>query len=359
LTTEAKAAVRRYHHKVVQEVARDIAVAAGVPPEDANLLAGSLVDADLNGASTHGVSRLSIYIRRIQKGLIDPRAELKVEVRRPAVLVVDAGSGLGQVQALKVLEMLFPLAAEYGVASATIRNSQHFGALSYYSALAAQRDMILLAMTNCEPAMPPHGASEAFFGTNPIAASFPTGSGNPVTVDLATSVVARGNIIAAARKGEAIPAGWAIDAEGSPTTDAEAALAGAVLPMAGHKGYALAVLVEALAGVLSGAAVGDRVGSMYKDMDRKQDVGHFFCLLDVSAFMDVQVWTERLDAMVQGIKGRRKRPGVDEILVPGEPWQRTAARHRREGVPIDERTCRELEALCSEYGLTGLSARVG
>jgi LDH2 family malate/lactate/ureidoglycolate dehydrogenase len=349
----------RYDHRVVQRVVTDICVAAGVATSDAGLLADSLVDADLNGASTHGVSRLAIYVRRIQKGLIDPRAELTVEARRPAVLAVDAGGGLGQVQALKVLELLFPLAARYGVASATIKNSQHFGALSYYCARAADRGMILLAMTNCEPAMPPHGASEAFFGTNPIAAAFPTGSGYPIQVDLATSVVARGNIIAAARKGEAIPPGWALDSDGNPTTDAEAALAGAVLPMAGHKGYALAVMVEALSGVLSGAAVGDRVGSMYKDMDRRQDVGHFFCLLDISAFMDVAVWTERIDEMVLGIKGRRKRPGAEEILVPGEPWQRAAARHREEGIPVDPKTLQELDALCAEYGLVPLSSRVG
>jgi LDH2 family malate/lactate/ureidoglycolate dehydrogenase len=349
--------VRRYDHEVVKRVAAEIAQAAGVTPPDAELLADSLVDADLNGASTHGVSRLAIYIRRIQKGLIDPRAELEVESRKPGVLVVDAGSGLGQVQAMRVLEMLFPLASQYGVASATIRNSQHFGALSYYCGVAAQRNMILLAMTNCEPAMPPYGGIEAFFGTNPIAAGFPTGNGNPIKVDLATSVVARGNIIAASRKGQSIPPGWAIDKDGNPTTDAEAALAGAVLPMAGHKGYALAVMVEALSGVLSGAAVGDQVGSMYKDMDRKQDVGHFFCLLDVQAFMEVGEWQERIGAMDRAVRRGRRQPGTDEILLPGEPWQRAAARNRSEGIPLDERTFADLDALCQEFSLTPLSDR--
>jgi LDH2 family malate/lactate/ureidoglycolate dehydrogenase len=354
---KAAAGTRRYDHGVVRQVAAEIAEAAGVPSADAHLLAYSLVDADLNGASTHGVSRLAIYIRRIQKGLIDPRAELKVESRKPGVLSVDAGSGLGQVQAMKVLEMLFPLASRYGVASATIRNSQHFGALSYYCGVAAERNMILLAMTNCEPAMPPYGGSEAFFGTNPIAAGFPTGDGDPIKVDMATSVVARGNIIAAARKGQSIPAGWAIDKDGNPTTDAEAALAGAVLPMAGHKGYALAVMVEALSGVLSGAAVGDRVGSMYKDMDRKQDVGHFFCLLDIAAFMDVEEWNERIGAMERAVRSGRRQPGTEEILMPGEPWQRAAVRNRREGIPVDERTCAELDELCREFSLTSLSDR--
>ena len=137
--------------------------------------------------------------------------------------MVDAQNGLGQVQALKTLERLIPLAREYGVASATIRNSQHFGALSFYCNRAAAEDMILIATTNCEPAMSPVGGCEAFFGTNPIAASFPTGRGFPVKIDLATSLVARGNIVAAAKSGRAIPEGWALDSDGKSTTDSQAA----------------------------------------------------------------------------------------------------------------------------------------
>jgi LDH2 family malate/lactate/ureidoglycolate dehydrogenase len=258
---------------------------------------------------------------------------------------------------MRVLERLEPLASELGVASATIQNSQHFGALAHYCAWAAERDMILLAMTNAEPAMAPFGASEAFFGTNPIGVGFPTNLGFPITVDLATSVVARGNIIAAARKGQAIPSGWAVDAQGNPTTDAEAALTGAVLTMAGHKGYALALMVEVLTGVLSGAAVGAEVGSMYKQMDRKQNVGHFFCLLDVASFMEVQLFKDRIDSLSAAIKGRRKLPGVDEILLPGEPEHRAALANRRLGVPLDEKTVQELEDLCRESGIPGLIAR--
>ena len=338
----------RYEPSVVADLACSLAESAGVPPGDARVLADALVEADLLGTSTHGVSRLNIYLRRIQKGLIDPAAELRVEQRRPAVLVADAGSGLGQVQAMAVLGRLFPLAAEFGVASATISNSQHFGAAGYYCNLAAERDMILLATTNAEPAMAPYGGREAFFGTNPVAACFPTGKGYAVRVDLATSIVARGNIIAAAKQGDTIPLGWAIDAEGEPTTDAVAALAGAVLTMAGHKGSALALMVETLSGVLSGAAVGPEVGSMYKHMDRKQDVGHFFCLLDVAAYMDVSRFKERIDAMIDQIKGSRRRPGVNEILVPGELEHRRAAENRSMGIRVDDATMNELRALCEE-----------
>lgn len=333
--------------KVLRLVSR-LAMAAGVPEQDAAILADALVDADRHGTSTHGVSRLAIYLTRIEKGLIDPKAELSTQRRRPGVLVVDAGNGLGQVQAVKTLQLLMPLAREYGVACATIRQSQHFGALSYYCNLAARENMILLATTSCEPAMSPAGGREAFFGTNPIAASFPTGKGFPIKIDLATSVTARGNIIAASKQGKSIPADWALDPEGNPTTDAAAALAGTVLTMAGHKGYALALMVELLSSVLSGSAIGPDIGSMYKHLDRKQDVGHFFCLLDIGAFMDVGQFIRRVDGTIDRIKSCRKRPGVEEILVPGERSSRQAARAENR-IRIDAATLDELKQLCAQY----------
>jgi LDH2 family malate/lactate/ureidoglycolate dehydrogenase len=343
--------MNRYPVPEVQSCVADLAAAAGVPKADAAILADALVDADVNGISTHGVSRLNIYIRRIQRGLIVPTAELRFEQRRPAVLAVDANNGLGQVQAVKTLERLMALAKEHGVAAATIRRSQHFGAQSYYCNRAANRDMVLIAMTNCEPAMSPEGACEAFFGTNPIAASFPTGKGFAVRIDLATSLVARGNIIAAHKAGKPIPEGWALDRDGNPTTDAAAALAGTVLAMAGHKGAALAMMVELFSGVLSGAAVGNEISSMYKHMDREQNVGHFFCLMDIAAFMDPAAFRQRIDAMIDRIKACRRRPGVEEILIPGEPEHRKAQHNRAHGIPIGDETIAELKTLSQEFGL--------
>jgi LDH2 family malate/lactate/ureidoglycolate dehydrogenase len=241
------------------------------------------------------------------------------------------------------------LARDHGVAAATICRSQHCGALSYYCDRAAAAGMILVAMTNGEPAMSPAGGCQACFGTNPIAASFPTGKGFPVSIDLATSHVARGNIIAAAKAGRAIPEDWALDAEGRPTTDAAAALAGTVLTMAGHKGYALAMLVELFSGVLSGAAVGDQVGSMYKHWDRHQDVGHWLVLVDIQAFLPLDHFRQRIDTTIDRIKAGRRRPGVDEVLVPGERSHRRAEYHRRHGIPISPETLAELEQLGREY----------
>ena len=342
----------RFDPQVLRTLAADIASAAGVPRADAAILADSLVAADLAGTSTHGLSRLAIYLKRIRKGLIDPKAELSIDRERAGTLAVDAGNGLGQVQAVKVLDRLVPMARQCGVASATIRNSQHFGAVSYYCNRAADQNMILIATTNCEPAMSPEGGCEAFFGTNPIAASFPTGKGFHVKIDLATSLVARGNIIAAQKKGERISQGWALDPEGNPTTDASQALLGTVMTMAGHKGYALALMVEALSSVLSGAAIGSSIGSMYKNLDRKQDVGHFFCLLDIDAFLDVAEFKRRMDETIDRINSCRMRPGGEEILVPGERSDRTTKKNLHEGIKLDAATVTELRQMCSEFNIT-------
>ncbi|HEV2133334.1 MAG TPA: Ldh family oxidoreductase [Terracidiphilus sp.] len=343
--------MKRYAKERLESLVAQLAAGIGVPTENAALFAEVLVDADLHGVSTHGVSRLNIYLKRIEAGLIDPKATLREDRRRGAILALDAGNGLGQIQARKALDVLMPLARENGVAAATIRNSQHFGALSWYCNHAARQKMVLLAMTNCEPAMSPDGGYEAFFGTNPIAASFPTGKGFPVKIDLATSTVARGNIIAAQKKGMPIPEGWALDREGQPTTDATEALLGTVLTMAGHKGYALALMVEMFSGVLSGAAIGPDVGSMYKNMDRKQNVGHFFCLFDVSAFLDYDEYLRRVDATIDRIKASKKRPGAEEILVPGERSARQAQANGAEGIPLSNETVAELEQWCSRLNV--------
>jgi LDH2 family malate/lactate/ureidoglycolate dehydrogenase len=354
--------VTRFARTQLEELTTRMAEASGLPAEDARLFAQALVDADLRGVSTHGLSRLSIYLRRIQLGLIDPKAELRIERRRAATLVLDAGNGVGHVQATKALDLLIPIAEQGGVACATIRNSQHFGALSYYCNRAAARGCILLATTNSEPAMSPTGGYDAFFGTNPIAVSFPTGKGFNLKIDLSTSAIARGNIIAAAKKNTPIPLGWALDPNGEPTTDAQQALLGTVLTMAGHKGYALSLMVEMLSSVLSGAAIGPEIGSMYKDLDRKQNVGHFFCLLQIDAFMDLAEFISRTDSTVDALKAGKKMPGVSEILVPGERSARVAAENERLGVPISPETLKELEDWCTrsnvEFSLEPIASEV-
>jgi len=329
----------------------DVAQASGLRPADAGIFAAALLDADIHGVYTHGIMRLEVYMRRLRLGLIDPLAEPRFTQVRPAALAVDACNGMGHVQAVKTLDRLMDLAREYGTATAAIRNSQHFGTLSYYCNRAAEKDMILFATTNTPPSMAPTGGADAFFGTNPLGVSFPTDKGFVVRIDLATSTVARGKVIAAKRRGGQIPEGWALDREGNPTTDPAAALLGTMLPMAGHKGYALAFLVEALSGVLSGAAVGPELGSMYTDMDRKQDTGHFFMLVDIASLMEPDLFRERMGAMIDAVKAGRRQPGCEEILVPGEMSHRRALENRAQGIPVEDATLRELRELCATLGV--------
>lgn len=344
--------MKRFEPSYLRQITARLAEHAGVSPDDAEIFARALVDADVHGTSTHGVSRLNIYLERISKGLINPSAKLAVDREHGSVLALDADNGLGQVQAMKALQLLFPVAKTNGVAAATIRNSQHFGAVSYYCNYAAEHGMILLAMTNCEPAMSPTGGYEPFFGTNPIAASFPRKDGPPVKVDLATSIVARGNIIAANKKKEPIPEGWALNRTGQPTTDAAEALLGTVQTMAGHKGYALALMVEVFSGVLSGAAIGSDVGSMYKNLDRKQDVGHFFCLFDIAAFIDESVFRDRMGWLVDRLKSNKRRLSVEEILIPGERSARAAVTNESNGVALGAETVVEIERWCKHFGIS-------
>lgn len=341
----------RYDPNIVRQLVIDIAIASSVCKSDAKIFADALLEADLNGTSTHGISRLNIYIQRIRKGLINPTAELNIEQKRKSSLVVDAANGLGQVQAVKALDRLTSLAKETGIAACTIRNSQHFGALSYYCNRAAKNDMILLATTNCEPSMAPDGASEAYFGTNPLACSFPTGKGYPVKIDLATSLVARGNIIHAQKNGNSIPKEWALNKNGEHTTNAEEALEGTMLPMAGHKGYALALMVEIFSGVLTGSAFGPSIGSMYNDFNQKQNVGHFFCLIDISSFMDVEVFKERIDRMITEIKACQKRTGIHEIRIPGEHSYLKSIQNQERGIIIEPATLFELKLLCEDLNI--------
>ncbi len=343
--------MKKFQPQAMIALTARLAAAAGVSEQDAQIFARALVDADVHGVSTHGLSRLNIYLQRMEKGLIAGNAELTVDRDGGSILALDAGNGLGQVQAVKALALLKPLARRNGVAVATIRNSQHFGALSYFCNLAADDGMILMVMSSGEPAMSPAGSFEPFFGTNPIAASFPTGKGFNIKIDMATSIVARGNIIAASRKKEPIPEGWALDPQGNPTTDAQQALLGTVLTMAGHKGYALALMIEVFASVLSGASIGPDIGSMYKHLDRKQDVGHFFCLLNIEAFLDLEEFKARMDETIDRIKGSQRRPGVDEILIPGERSARKAAANRAAGIPLAEETLAELQHWCAHFNI--------
>ncbi|MCX7779514.1 MAG: Ldh family oxidoreductase, partial [Negativicutes bacterium] len=251
---------------------RDALIKANVPAEDAAIVADNLIRADLQGISSHGISRFPVYFRRVSKGLVNPRPDIKVTAVCPAAIAVDGDNGFGAVVMTRALAESIKAAACFGIAVAGVRRSNHFGTAGYYCDLAAEQGYISMLVTNGPPALPPWGGKEAYFGTNPIAFGLPRPERPHIIVDLATSIVARGKIIEAAREGKPIPDTWALDKDGNPTTDARKAMEGVILPMAGPKGYALSLAVEHLAGVFTGAGFGRDVAWQYGDSEAEANV---------------------------------------------------------------------------------------
>ena len=329
-----------------------------IPLDDAHITAHVLVDADLTGRHTHGVSRLPLYVTRIEQGLMAPHPKFHWEsLEHPSMARLDGGNGLGPVVAWHAIEHAITLAKDYGSSIISVFHSNHCGAMSVYCEEAARHGMIALALTNSPPGIPPWGGREAYFGTNPIAWGFPRGgSYPPLVIDLATSVVARGNIIQAARLNQPIPLGWAIDSDGHPTTDARAALEGAVLPIGGAKGYALALAVEVLTGVLSGAGVGPTVKSPYTDISGPSDVGHFFMVFNPEGILPSRSFSDRLLIMEEEV--RNVPPTTDSpVAIPGDRSERKRVQYTQKGIPLDHDLIDQLNSLALRLGLQSLGGR--
>lgn len=312
---------------------------------EARMLAESLVEAEMEGQASHGLIRLPFLLRRLDAGLINPRPEIRVVTERPGAALVDGDNGLGPVVGLRALEMAMAKARAAGSAVVAVRRSNHLGAVGFYVQRAARDGLVAFAFSNTPPAMAPPGGRTPFLGTNPIAAAFPT-PGEPVVIDLATSQVARGRILKAAKTGQTIPAGWAVDAEGRETQDARAALEGSLLPLGGPKGFALALAVEVLAGVLSGAAVGPEVGGTFAATDRPSDVGHCFWVIDPTAFGDG--FGERMSGLADAIRSIVPIDPADPVRVPGDRRASERARRAPEGVDVAADLIVELEELAGE-----------
>lgn len=343
----------RYSSEELFEFCQKLLEGAGVPSEDAAITADVLVDTSLEGIDTHGISRLPIYLTRIQNGRINANPVIKVERTAASLANVDGDNGLGQLVGVRSMQAAIDISRETGVGAVATRHSNHFGASSYYCKMASAVGMVGMAFTNTPSGVPPWGGKKAYFGTNPIAFAFP-GKEQPVVVDMSSSTVARGNIIMAAKEGRPIPEGWAIDSQGRPTTDAKAALEGAVLPMAGPKGYAMALAVEILSGILSGSHYGPRVGWIYDESTEPVNIGHFFLAIDINKLMPLDNFVGRMDHMVQEIKSSPKAEGVEEIFIPGERRFNKACRNRSEGIAVSDQLLTELNELAQRLGVKAL-----
>ena len=320
----------------------------GLPAAHAQRVAECLVEADMRGVPTHGISRIPIYAKRLRLGLVNPRPKLELETPTPVVARLDGDNAMGFVVGTHAMAAAIERAQTYGVGLVFARHSNHFGMATAYLLQAVEAGLAAMVLTNASRSMPIWGGKVPFLGTSPLGLAAPGGTEQPLLLDMATSVAARGKIRRAIQRGEPIPEGWALDEHGRPTTDAEAAYRGVVLPLGGPKGSGLSLMMEALAGVMAGAAFGGQVRDQYSDFSAPQNVGHCFLALRPDLFLPPGQYQADMDDLVRRAKASPLADGFDEILMPGERESRQVARQRRHGVAVSPA---DLDMLAAEEAM--------
>ncbi|WP_067244083.1 Ldh family oxidoreductase [Microbacterium resistens] len=326
-------------------------VAAGADERSAHLVADGLVEADARGLPSHGLLLLPMYLDRIRSGSVDPAARNRILADLGALLTVDAGNGLGQASAQDAMDLAIARAREHGIAAVACRNAFHFGGAYRYAAMAADAGMIGVAAANTRPLMPAPGGARAVVGNNPIAVAVPRTDRDPIVVDLALSEAAMGKIRLAASEGRPIPDTWATDAEGRPTTDPAAAIAGFLLPAGGAKGFALALIVDVLTGVLSGGGFGAGVRGLYADATMPYNSSTFFLALDAST-LDPG-FADRAAELAAQVQAAPMTSSETAARIPGERSAQNRRRSMREGIRLPGSVVEQIEQWEQQLGLRG------
>lgn len=330
-----------------QRLVRGILSAAGFSESDADCIARVITHSDFTGVYSHGLSRLTRYMRQIDAGVLNPSPKFEKLLDSDAVLLFDGDNGSGIVAVNRAYEEALPKARQFGVALATGRHNANIGCGSYYGWRAAQDNMILLLCCNTYAFSAPYGGAERMIGTNPIIAAIPGGEEYPIILDISTTHVAMGKIQAFEREGKPIPPEWAKDPNGKPTTDPSQAYT--LSSIAQHKGYGLAVIVDALSCFLSGAAYGSDIG-LFSRLE-KENTGFFLLLIDPSRFLPLEEFKASADRYVRMIKASRRAEGVEEIFLPGEIERRKYRELTESGVEISEALQAELTSLSCKLGV--------
>lgn len=332
---------------------------AGVGQEHLDLFVDAIVEADLRGVTSHGAALLPVYVRAMQRGIINPAPELAEVQRRGAIALLDGDNGLGLVVGQLAMRAAVEAAQEMGVGIVSVRNSNHAGMLAIHVLHAARQGMIGYFTSNGPAIMPPSGGKEPRLGNGPFAFAVPTGEEPPIVLDMACSAAARGKIRLYAARDEELPAGWALDAEGRPTRDASVALEGVVLPMAGYKGYGLAFINEILAAVISGATLAAEMPRAFlsegSTVLERWACGHFCMAIDIAATTDHDTFEDRVGRLI-GLMKSSARLGADPILVPGDPEVLERERRLSTGVPINPQIIGRLHELADEIGIQRITA---
>ena len=322
----------------------------GVPREEAEITARTLVAANLRGVDTHGVTRLPAYAAKLKGGALRPAVNLSTEKETIATALLDGHDGIGQVISYRAMQMAIRKAKGAGVSYVAVKNSNHLGACAYYSMMALEYDMIGFTATNASPRLAPTGGAERLIGNNPWSIAVPAGQRPPVVLDMANSVVAAGRIRTLQREGKPIPAGWALNKYGEPTTDPAEALKGILLAIGGYKGYGITLMVDLLTGVLAGSNYGPRVKGIDQDTE-PAGIAHSFMAIALAALTDVAAFKARMDAYIDEIKSARKARGSEVIYLPGEPEHLCAQERREKGIPLPPKVADALRAIGKDLGL--------
>lgn len=325
----------------------------GVPEADARLIADTLVQADLWGHQSHGVLRLGWYWERFRNGVMKAVTEPEFVVNAGTIAVIDGHDGVGHVLTKLAAKEAIRRAKAHGIGAVGVRNSNHFGTCMYYTRMGAPEGCIMQLTSNGGPAMAPWGGRKKIIGTNPWSVAAPAGRHPPFVMDMANTGVARGKIYLARQKRQPIPPGWAINAAGEPTTDPQEAIDGIILPMAGHKGYVIAAVVDMLSGVLTGSGFLSAVHSPYKTAE-KSNCGHLVIALNIEAFQPLAQFNARMEQYVSEIKSVPLARGFDEVFYPGEMEARNDAANRKDGLTFPADTLADLARIARETGLESI-----
>jgi L-2-hydroxycarboxylate dehydrogenase (NAD+) len=328
----------------LREVSVQILKGLNATQDEAELVAKCLVRADMRGIDTHGVHFLTLLASRVDNRMIQIPTHLQIMRDEAATALIDGGNGLGQVAAHRAMEMCVQKARQFGIGVVLVRNTNHIGILAFYTSMAAEEGMVGMVMSNSAPSMPPWGGVEPFLGTNPLSIAIPGTSEGPVILDMSSSVVARGKIRLAQRMRETIPLGWALDETGKPTTDPGTALKGTLLPIGGPKGYGLALMIDILAGLLSGSQYGPNVKTFHEPLGPTA-VGVFFVAIDVERFMPLHQFRDLMTSYAGSIKKVKKAKDVSRIYLPGEIELEKEKKSLAEGIELSDSVVGNLNQL--------------
>ena len=334
----------------LKQFSKKIMLNAGLNEKEATIFADNLIEADMRGVSSHGITRLKTYAERVTKGVVATNVVPFIENDSPSFLRVNGKNGMGAPVGIQVMDFCIERAKKTGACFASVSHGNHFGCASFYSMYAADRNMIGFAMCNSDASVVPTGGTKPMLGTNPLSVSIPAKRHPHLVLDMATSVVARGKVFLAEKEGRSIPKDWGVDSQGVPTDIPSKILnGGSMLPVGGPKGYAIGLIIDIICSVLTGSNNGRTIPSFFFDFEHEQNNGFFFGAMNIEHIIPLNIFYDRMDAVLGEFKSVPPAPGVKEVMIPGEIEYNKTQECKMKGIEISETIVKELIDLGEFY----------